>query len=120
MHKVTRIEECERTPARKSVDKITLVDSKTGAKNLDVHIMVLKPGGSTNLHHHSTSESVWIVLQGTAQARIEGNEYRLEKNSVIFVPPNVDHEFKAIGEEDYMFIEIFAPPAADHVPAKHP
>ena len=119
MHKVIRIDDSQRTPVRPLVETIRLVNSEINAQNLDVHLMVLKPGGSTNYHHHTKSESVWIVLQGEAEAIIEGEKHKLERNCVVFVPPNVSHEFKAVGKEEYKFIEIFSPPSADHVASRN-
>jgi len=117
MHAVIQIERSEREPVRPLVDKIGLVDNRRRARNVDVHMMVLKPGGSTDYHYHTESESVWIVLQGSAEAVIDGKEYRLEQNTVVFLSPNVRHKFRAVGNEEYRFIEIFSPPAADHVAA---
>ena len=120
MHKVMKIDEGERVPVRSRVDSIRLVNEKINAHNLDVHVNVLQPGGTTDYHHHTKSESVWIVLQGAADAVIEGKNYRLERNCVVFIPPNVSHVFKAVGDEEYRFVEIFSPVYADHVPSEPP
>jgi len=65
--------------------------------------LVHKARGTGSLPHSHQSEQFNFVLQGTLQAEIGGNTYRVPKGSLIHIPANVIHSIVATPEEDVIF-----------------
>lgn len=75
-------------------------------------IQTSKPGYATAVHSHPYME-VLFVLEGTAEAWVEGDDARtviLRKGDTIAIPANVQHGFRVIGDEDLKTLGIHASP----------
>lgn len=82
-----------------------------GAKNVDVHVNHIKVGsGPGPYHYHARCENVYIVLEGTVEAVVDGVRYILGKDDVAFIPPGVPHSAGNGGEVEAVAIEIYSPP----------
>jgi mannose-6-phosphate isomerase-like protein (cupin superfamily) len=93
---------------------LQLVDQAMGARNVDVHLNVLEPGtGLGNYHYHQRSDNIYIILSGRARMIVEGEEYFVEPNQVVFIPPGVRHATANAGDTPLRLIEIYAPPGPD-------
>lgn len=91
-----------------------LVDPDIGAANIDLHINVLNvDSGPGPYHYHANSENVYIVLEGTIWAIIEGEKHVLEKDDVLFIPPGTKHSAGNGGSVPARVIEIYTPPGPD-------
>ncbi len=91
-----------------------LVDPEVGAANLDLHINVINvDSGPGPYHYHARSENIYVVLEGTVWAIVEGEKYILEKDDVVFIPPGVKHAAGNGGTVPARVIEIYAPPGPD-------
>ncbi len=75
--------------------------SITNAKRLYVMRHIYEPGGTHVPHEHATTEQAYIVISGTARARVGGDEYDLKAGDVVYIPPKTDHEVVATGDEPY-------------------
>jgi mannose-6-phosphate isomerase-like protein (cupin superfamily) len=85
-----------------------------GARNVDVHINVIKVGSGTGpYHYHERAENVYIVLEGIVEAVVEGKRYFLQKDDVAFIPPGLRHYAGNPGQEPAKVIEIYAPAGQD-------
>src|SRR5712692_7212048 len=72
--------------------QLPLVGEQNGASNVDVYINVIKVGsGPGPYHYHARAENVYIVLEGTVEAVVEGQRYYLQKDDVAFIPPGLRH-----------------------------
>lgn len=83
----------------------------------DSHVMrvfTVKPGSASPFHSHEWPHYV-IFLQGKAEGLIDNDRADLEKGDFAYVPPNVEHNFKNMGEEDLMFICIVPTSGDDYV-----
>lgn len=91
--------------------RVLLVDEKTGAKNLRMIRVDVKPKAPPHVpyHLHKKQESVYYIIQGKAKLIIEDEEYIVEQDTVIFIPPNERHQIQNVGETDLTFIEVFSP-----------
>ncbi len=80
-----------------------LIAKEHGAPNFAMRRFRVKPGGYTPYHTHDYEHEVY-VLDGKGVAIIEGEEYPLEKDSFILVPPNLRHQFRNTGDSDLIFL----------------
>lgn len=56
----------------------------------------LKAGIEVEEHSHDSMEEVFLVLEGMCEFNLNGNVHILNKESVIKVPPKINHKIKAI------------------------
>jgi mannose-6-phosphate isomerase-like protein (cupin superfamily) len=103
-------------------ETIKLVDPDVGAANVDLHINVINvDSGPGPYHYHANSENVYVVLEGTVWAVVEGVKYVLEKDDVVFIPPGIKHAAGNGGDVPARVIEIYAPPGPDfHIVDERP
>ena len=73
-------------------------------------------------HLHRTHEEVIIVRSGRARARIGDRDVDLGPGDVLLVPKNTVHAARAIGEEPFVGVSVFAPAfdGRDRVPVPTP
>ena len=93
---------------------IKLVNEQTGARNVDVHLNVLRPGGPAGSYHlHQRAENVYWVLSGRGRLVIEGQEYEVKPDDVVFMSPGTRHSLAIVGDEELRLLEIYAPAGQD-------
>ncbi len=91
-----------------------LVGLPDGARNVDVHLNMLKSDAPVAPYHfHKHADNVYIVLEGIAEAVIDGQRRRLGPNDVVYIPPGVPHAVGGAGEGPVTLIEIYAPAGED-------
>lgn len=115
MVKLTSLTEGEERPMNDGKGFVrSLVGLQDGAKNVDVHINVIHAeAGPYPYHFHEYAENVYVVLDGTAAAIVDGVLHRLEKGDVAFIPPGVPHAAGSAGEGPVTLLEIYAPAGKD-------
>ena len=76
-----------------------------------VHHVLIPPGGRhvAELHIHTDAEELIIVSRGKGTAILDGEENLIEAEDVVYVAPNVEHEFRNTGEELLGLFFINAP-----------
>lgn len=100
----------EEMPGGRGV-RVPLVGLVDGAQHLDVHINVLRGDSEAGpVHHHKSSDNVYIVLSGTVRVTVGDDEHRAGPGDVLFVPEGQWHSASAIGPEEARILEIYAPP----------
>ncbi|KAA0000477.1 MAG: cupin domain-containing protein [Thermoplasmata archaeon] len=67
---------------------------------------VVGKGGYTPLHKHDWEHEVFVLGGEGALVDENGNELPLKKDYFAFVPPNEIHQFKNVGDEDFIFLCI--------------
>ena len=74
--KVMRIEDAPVRVMRWDRGKaLRLVDEADGAKNVDVHINLINvDSGPGPTHYHAKAENIYVVLEGTVEAIVEGKK----------------------------------------------
>lgn len=113
--KIMRIENAESTAMRWDRGHTHhLVGPGDGAEKIDLHINVINiDSGVGPYHYHERAENVYVVLDGIAQAIVEGKRYLLAKDDVAFIPPGVHHAAGSAGFGPVRVIEIYAPAGRD-------
>ena len=93
-----------------------IADSELGAKHMDLHVNLLRPGVAPGPYHrHSTAENAYYVLSGDVSVVIDEVEHRLGPGDAAFIPPGVAHSVTNVGNGEARLIEIYAPPDPDFV-----
>jgi len=95
-----------------------VVNEKTGSEKIGV-IIVEKPPkhGPSRYHYHTGRESVYVVLEGRAEAKINGKIYPLEPGMVVLISPNDRHKVTTVGNAVFKMVEVYSPLAPDFVEA---
>jgi mannose-6-phosphate isomerase-like protein (cupin superfamily) len=90
-------------------------------------VQVLADGGETNLHSHSGSEEIWLVLSGQATFYTTDDEIAgvMDKNEAFYVPAGAPYWFESTSEENLVMLRIGAKVAVedqrtDHTPRNFP
>lgn len=83
--------------------QILINEDNAGAENFAMRRFTVKPAGVIGLHSHDWEHEIFI-LQG--QGIIEDGESKIEveKDTAIYIPPNVKHSYKNTGREDLVFL----------------
>ena len=117
MFKIVKLSDCQVEPmASDRGSMIHLVDDGSGARQVDVHINVLRPGGPEGrYHYHDHTENVYWVLSGRGRLVVEGEVHEIGKDDIVFLPPKVRHSLSNHGTEELRLLEIYAPGGSDTV-----
>lgn len=114
MIKVFKVEDVEAVKTEMGT-RVDLVDAKTGAKEFGFMIVTAEPGKGMPYHYHRRRESMYLVLEGRAKAVLDGKEYILEPNSVVFIPHGMKHKTTNIGDTGYKYIEVYSSPGLQDI-----
>ena len=80
-----------------------VLDERQGANNFVMRVFDMEPGGYTPRHAHPWEHEVFI-LEGQGQVWGDGAWHDFGPGSVVFVPPDEEHQFKNNGTEEVKFI----------------
>lgn len=77
-------------------EKVTIrwvISKDDGAKNFFMRVFEIEPGGCTPFHHHPWEHEMF-VFEGEGCVIKEGKEHPITEGSVLFVPPDEEHQVK--------------------------
>lgn len=95
------------------VKTIPLLTRKTGARSFINGLTIFPPNGSVPLHKHNCDETV-LLLEGSAVARIAGEEHEIAQGEMTFIPEGVHHCFRnASATSDMKILWTYASIDAD-------
>ena len=92
----------EEVKAGQKTTRQVLISSEEGP-NFAMRKFTIEPGGGMPMHTN-TVEHEQLVLNGKAKVIIGGQEFEAKKNDVVFIPANVPHSYKTIGNEPFEFL----------------
>jgi mannose-6-phosphate isomerase-like protein (cupin superfamily) len=79
--------------------------------HMQLVLMTLKPGEDIGQETHDEHDQFIRVEAGTAIARLNGEETRLEDGSVVVIPAGVEHNIvNTSSEEPLRLYTLYAPP----------
>ena len=79
-------------------------------------VWAVKPGQEVACHKHTTSDDIWIVLQGSGLFHPEpGQDVRVSAGQVIVNPAGTCHGLTNDGEGDFVFVGVIAPVPSDFI-----
>ncbi len=74
-----------------------LVGEQTG-NAVTIALVLTPPGGGPPLHVHRIDHEIFIVESGQLEVNIRGDWKRAPAGSVVFLPKDVPHQFRNVGE----------------------
>jgi quercetin dioxygenase-like cupin family protein len=80
-----------------------LIAKGDAAPNFAMREFELAPGGHTPFHAHGWEHEVY-VLAGEGAVVGDAGEFPLESGTVVFVPPDENHNFRNTGEAPLRFL----------------
>ena len=78
----------------------------THSEALTMGIAKIPPAGGLHQHRHRQAE-IYLVLEGTGSARIDGKTRPVRAGSAVFIPGNVAHSCENTGGSDLRFAYVF-------------
>jgi mannose-6-phosphate isomerase-like protein (cupin superfamily) len=100
--------------------QIPLFGPRDGS-DLDVHLIELDPGGPPgHFHLHSSSENIYVLLDGSISLRHRGGRLRLSAGDAVRFPPGVPHSTSVVGNRPAVLLEIYAPAPPDFIVVDQP
>lgn len=89
-----------------------LVDHLFGAQHHNLFMVEFAPGGIGTLHDHDFEESYFYLI-GEMKGDLDGQEYRLRANDIVWNGVGGTHEFRNIGATPARWLETMAPQPPD-------
>ena len=80
-----------------------LITKDDGAKNFATRYFEVKPKGHSAHHSHSWEHEVFI-LDGHCLVECGDQEKRVGPSYAIFIPPNIPHSFRNVGDKTLKFL----------------
>ncbi len=73
------------------------------APNFAMRKFTIAPGGEMPLHTN-TVEHEQLVLGGRAEVVIDGKNFEVKKDDIVFIPAGIAHSYKTIGSAPFEFL----------------
>ena len=96
--KIKKYLDAKPTQELPGVVKREVINADDGAPNFCMRVLEVEPGSSTPSHSHPWEHEIF-VLSGQGKAVSQQGETPIEKDSVIFIPPDEHHCIKNTGGE---------------------
>ena len=93
--------------------KVLLTTESTGGA-ISVLMGWHKPGEGPPDHVHFSQEEVFFVLEGTYEMTVGGQTSTAGPGTIVFIPRNVVHRFKNVGETTACMLDWSLPGGQDH------
>lgn len=81
-----------------------LIDDKRGAPSFAMRRFVVGPDGHTPLHEHPWEHEIYVLEGEGALVDADGEEHSLLSNRFAYVPAGETHQFKNVGNDDFVFL----------------
>jgi len=91
------------------VSKMLIDESNSGSERLQVNLGVVKAGRSLpGAVHQEPYDEIYYVLSGEAVLRMDGVDYDLEKDTVVFIPGGTFHALTNKSQtEDFIILTVW-------------
>jgi quercetin dioxygenase-like cupin family protein len=89
------------------IHTIPLVTKELGSKHLTTGITRFPVGAKVPMHSHNCDEQV-TILEGEAEAELDGQRHRLHAYDTTLVPANKPHRFVNVGTTPLAILWIYA------------
>ena len=92
------------------IERVKEIVQLTQTPNVRINVQVVKEGGENNLHYHTNSDGVWIVLRGSAKFYGPGDALigDLGVHEGITLPGGSRYWFEKTSEEALEILQIVA------------
>ena len=87
----------------KDVTMRVLVGRGDGAPTFALRHFTVEPGGYTPRHSHDYEHEV-VIVGGSGEVEYGGETHPIREGDVLFVEPNVVHQFRSAADESLAFL----------------
>jgi len=81
-----------------------------GARNVEVVLGIIDPGGQAEPHFHTDIEQVIYLLEGRVEVEMRGEKEKMEPGDAVYFPPGEKHQVDVLGDQPARLLVIYAPP----------
>ena len=85
-------------------------EETVGARNVEVLLGVIEPGGQAEPHFHSDIEQILYLLEGRVEVQMQGEKEIMEPGDTVYFPPGEKHQVDVLGNQAARLLVIYAPP----------
>ena len=89
------------------IETIPLVTKETGAKHMTTGLTRFPVGAKVPMHSHNCDEQV-TILEGEAEAEVDGKRHRLRPFDTTLIPADKPHRFVNVGASHLTILWIYA------------
>ena len=93
--------------------RILLTTEATGGA-ISVIMAWHKPGEGPPDHVHFSQEEMFFIVEGTYEMTLDGQTSTVGAGTVVFIPRNVVHRFKNVGDKTACMLDWSLPGGQDH------
>ena len=93
--------------------KVLLTTEATGGA-ISVLMAWLKPGEGPGDHVHFNQEEIFFIVEGTYELTVDGQTTTAGPGTIVFIPRNVVHRFKNVGDTTGCMLDWTLPGGQDH------
>lgn len=93
--------------------KVLLTTEATGGA-ISVLMGWLKPGEGPSDHVHFSQEEIFFIVEGTYELTVGDQTTTAGPGTIVFIPRNVVHRFKNIGDTTACMLDWSLPGGQDH------
>jgi len=94
---------------------LIVTEKDMSAKGFIVGCHMMDPGGGAPEHIHEEEQEAMFFYEGSGIATIDGEEYKIEPESVMIAPSKVKHSIRNTGNGPLKFVFIYCPPLPEHI-----
>ncbi len=87
----------------KNVAGRVMIGKEDGAKHFCMRLFEMDKDGYTPKHIHDWEHEVFVHA-GTGEVLIENKWFPVSEGSAIFIPANIEHQFRNTSDETFTFI----------------
>jgi len=110
---IVRLEQAQRITPFGLDMKVLLTSEATGGA-ISVLMGWHKPGEGPPDHVHFDQEEMFFILEGTYELTIDGQTTTAGAGTIVFIPRNVVHRFKNVGDTTACLLDWSLPGGQDH------
>jgi len=81
-----------------------------GARNVEVVLGIIAPGGQAEPHFHTDIEQVIYLLEGRVEVGMRDEKEEMEPGDAVYFPPGEKHRVDVLGDQPARLLVIYAPP----------
>jgi quercetin dioxygenase-like cupin family protein len=96
------------------IDANILLTTEATGGAISVVLGSLKPGEGPSDHVHFNQDEMFFILEGTCELTVGGQTTTAGPGTIVFVPRNVVHRFKSVGDTTTRMLEWSLPGGLDH------
>ena len=89
----------------------TVIDEKNNANKVRATLMIVPPKAPRmKLHYHTHREGWILVLSGEGKEIVNGKEYEIKANDLLFIPAKEKHRIENTGKDELKVLEMYSLP----------